>query len=160
MNTADCPTIMPMTEGDLDEVLQIESDSFPRPWTRDHFVAELASPRSFPVVARSPGGLIAGYICPTLLFDEGEILDVAVRRDFRGQGIGALLVTHAVAELAGRGARTVHLEVRVSNTSARTLYRRLGFAETGRRPRYYENGEDAVLMAYSTDEGEGSPHAV
>lgn len=160
MNTADCPTITPMTTGDLDEVLEIESDTFPRPWTREHFVAELASPRSFPFVARSRDGLVTGYICPTLIFDEGEILDVAVRRDYRGRGIGPLLITHALELLAGRGARTVHLEVRVSNVSARVLYQRLGFAETGCRPGYYENGEDAVLMTYSIAKGEDSPHAV
>ncbi|RNC68775.1 MAG: ribosomal-protein-alanine N-acetyltransferase [Desulfuromonadales bacterium] len=152
--------IRPMTENDLDPVMAIELDSFSRPWTRDHFTAELDSSRSFPFVACTNDGAIAGYICPTLVLDEGEILDVAVRRDCRGAGIGVKLVARAIAYLAERGATVVLLEVRVSNESAISLYRRFGFKESGRRKGYYENGEDAILMYYTIDDSEGRADAV
>lgn len=143
--------IRPMTTADLDAVVAIESDSFPRPWSRDHFRAELNSPHSYPHVACTRNGLIAGYVCPMLVLDEAEILDVAVHRDFRGKGVGGNLVSRAIADLAARGARVVALEVRVSNLPAMALYRRLGFAAAGRRKGYYENGEDAILMEYILD---------
>lgn len=152
--------IQRMTSRDLDEVMAIESKSFSRPWTREHFIEELYSPRSRPLVARTGAGGIAGYICPMIVLDEGEILDVAVRHDCRGRGIGKALVGEAIHELSLRGARIVCLEVRVSNLSALELYRKLGFRETGRRRGYYENGEDAILMEYTINDSEDLGDAV
>ncbi|CAG0971113.1 diamine N-acetyltransferase [Geobacteraceae bacterium] len=160
MGVPDALTIHQMTSGDLDEVTAIESTSFPRPWTREHFIAELKSPRSYPLVARTGDGSMAGYICPTLVLDEGEILDVAVQHGCRSKGVGGALVRRAISELEARGARVVCLEVRVSNLPALTLYQRLGFRETGRRKRYYENGEDAILMEYTIDNSEDRADAV
>lgn len=153
-------TIQRMTSCDLDEVMAIESKSFPRPWTREHFVDELDSPRSCPLVARTDDVGIAGYICPMIVLDEGEILDVAVRPDCRGRGIGKALVDRAIHELSARGAKIVCLEVRVSNLSAIGLYRKLGFRESGRRKGYYENGEDAILMEYTINDSEDFGDAV
>lgn len=160
MGVPDVLTIHQMTSGDLDEVTAIESLSFPRPWTRDHFVAELNSPRSYPLVVRTADDIVAGYICPMLVLDEGEILDVAVRHDCRGMGVGRALVVRAIRDLKERGARVICLEVRVSNYAALALYQRLGFRETGRRKGYYENGEDAILMEYTIDDSEDRADAV
>jgi ribosomal-protein-alanine N-acetyltransferase len=136
----------PMTLEDLEQVVDIEQTSFPRPWTKDHFRDELDSPNTFPLVAVASDGRVAGYLCPSQVLDEGEILDVAVRDDFRGQGIGRLLVTEALRLFREQGAQRVWLEVRTSNQAAISLYRALGFRQTGLRERYYENGEDALLM--------------
>jgi len=138
--------ICPMTASDLDEVLAIEVASYPRPWQTPHFLDELAAPHSFPLTAFDQEGKVAGYICPMSLLDEGHILNVAVRNDCRGRGVGRLLVERAVDECRARGAETVSLEVRPSNVAALTLYRSLDFREAGRRKNYYENGEDAILM--------------
>ena len=144
----DVITFLPLAEADLDEVLAIETASFPRPWNREHFLDELRSPFAFPLSARDGEGRLLGFICLRALLDEGHILDVAVLPELRGLGIGRLLVERGLAECRSRGASVVGLEVRASNSAAITLYQRLGFRETGRRPRYYENGEDALLMEY------------
>lgn len=141
-------TICPMSETDLDGVLTIENVSFPRPWTRTHFLAEIEAVHSFPLVALGPDSQIIGYVCPMLVLDEGHILDVAVDSHFRGKGIGKALVERVLMDCRERGAAFVSLEVRASNTPAIHLYQQLGFKETGRRKRYYENGEDALLMEY------------
>lgn len=140
--------ICPMTESDLDAVLSIEIDSYPRPWSKTHFLDELASPHAYPLVALDPAGIVAGYICPMILLDEGHVMNVAVRREFRGQGLGKLLMERVLTECRERGVEFVTLEVRPSNTAAIALYRKLRFKETGRRKKYYENGEDAILMEY------------
>jgi ribosomal-protein-alanine N-acetyltransferase len=140
--------ICAMTESDLPQVISIEVDSYPRPWSKSHFLDELASPHSFPLVALDQEGTLAGYICPMVLLDEGHILNVAVRKESRGLGLGKLLMERTLMECRDRGAEFVSLEVRPSNGSALALYRKLGFAETGRRKKYYENGEDAILMEY------------
>jgi [ribosomal protein S18]-alanine N-acetyltransferase len=147
-------TICPMTEEDLDEILAIENDSFPLPWNRDHFHDELKSVHAFPLVAFDPDENIIGYICPRLLFDEGHILNVAVKRAYRGGGVGRLMVERVLRDCREGGADTISLEVRPSNHAAISLYRQLGFVETGKRRNYYENGEDALLMEYTFENDE------
>ncbi|HEY5975163.1 MAG TPA: ribosomal protein S18-alanine N-acetyltransferase [Geobacteraceae bacterium] len=142
-------TLRPMAEADLDQVMAIESASFSCPWNRQHFLAELAAPHAFPLVACSGSGEVAGYLCPSLVADEGEILDVAVAPAWRGQGIGRLLLAEAMADCRSRGAIAVHLEVRPSSTAAVALYEAFGFVRTGLRKRYYQDGEDAILMQYT-----------
>ena len=140
--------ICPMTESDLAEVVAIEADSFPHPWSTTHFLDELESSFSFPLVAIDETGAVLGYICPITILDEGHILNVAVRKESRGRRVGKLLVEKALGECRDRGAAFVSLEVRPSNGAAIPLYNSLGFVETGRRKKYYENGEDALLMEY------------
>jgi len=137
-----------MTGDDLDQVLEIERKSFPHPWLRQHFIDELNAQYAFPFSAFDASGRLLGYICPMQLLDEGHILDVAVDPEVRGAGVGRLLVRKVLEECRGNGASFVSLEVRESNLPAITLYKKMGFAEVGRRKRYYENGEDALMMEY------------
>ena len=91
-------SICPMQEQDLPEVLAIENASYPRPWSRTHFLDELASPHAFPLSAFDHDGRLVGYICPMQLLDEGHILNVAVHPDCRGRGIGELLVQRVLGD--------------------------------------------------------------
>lgn len=141
-------TICPMTEDDLEQVLSIEQRSFPHPWLRQHFIDELNSPYALPLSAFDGSGLLVGYICPMQLLDEGHILNVAVDPDLRGSGAGRMLVQQVLDDCRAAGASFVSLEVRESNLPAITLYRKMGFVEMGKRKRYYENGEDALMMEY------------
>lgn len=140
--------IRAMTGADIEEVLAIEHDSYPHPWSRDHFLDELNSDHSFPLVAIDAEGRITGYICPRFLLDEGHIYNIAVNRSLRKRGVGRFLLEEVLASLREKGVGTVYLEVRKSNSSAIALYHRIGFDSTGVRGGYYENGEDAILMEY------------
>ena len=84
--------------------------------------------------------LVRGSSC------EAEILQLAVDPSRRRQGLGIRLLREALAAITRAGAHVAWLEVRTSNLEARRLYQRAGFLEVGSRPRYYRNGEDAVLM--------------
>lgn len=137
-----------MNENDLDAVLAIEQASYPTPWRLEHFRHELAAPHSFPFVAES-NGMIAGYVCLMSLFEEGQILNVAVAPEQRGRGVARLLMDHAISVAREKGAELLALEVRASNIAAITLYERCGFVRTGIRSKYYEGVEDAVLMEKS-----------
>ncbi|MBI5485612.1 MAG: ribosomal protein S18-alanine N-acetyltransferase [Deltaproteobacteria bacterium] len=137
--------IRPMTSEDIEQVLHIEQASFPLPWTREHFVSELEARHSFPYVAVTDG-IVAGYVCLMSLFEEAQILDIAVAPEMRGRGIAQELLGHAIAVAREKEAELLALEVRVSNISAIALYERLGFVRTGLRQKYYEGREDAVLM--------------
>lgn len=145
---------------DLKKVLQIESASFSRPWTEQHFQYEIDSPFGHPIVALSDDGTLAGYLCLKLVLDEAEILDVAVAKSRRGMGIGRLLVQWALDFSGERGASLLFLEVRAGNVEAIALYRSFGFREAGRRKNYYDNGEDAILMEMPVCRQSEENHAV
>lgn len=139
------PFIRPMTEADLNAVLAIEQACFPRAWTRQHFVDELASPHGVPVVAELEG-CVAGFLCLSVIMDEAEILDLAVDPARQRSGIGAALLTWACHEARQHGVALLRLEVRATSTPALALYERFGFVRRGLRKAYYENNIDAVLM--------------
>lgn len=145
--------IRPMTETDLESVLAIERASFSHPWRYEHFLHELSSPHSFPFVAVAEGA-VGGYVCLMSLFEEAQILDIVVAPHLRGRGIARALLGHAVTIARGKHAEVMTLEVRASNRAAIALYERFGFSRTGKRPKYYEDAEDALLMEKSL-QGDG-----
>ena len=145
MHIAAAHVIRPMIPSDLEAVLAIEQASFPVPWNRDHFMHEIAAPHSYPFVAAHDGG-VAGYVCLTSLFEEAQILDIAVAPEQRCQGIALLLMEYAIQLARDKQADVLALEVRSTNRAAIALYERLGFWRCGVRVRYYEGVDDAVLM--------------
>ncbi len=91
--------------------------------------------------------LVVGFCGLWFLLDEAHVTAIGVSSRYRGQGIGELLMMAAVDLAAERGCKFVTLEVRVSNTVAQSLYRKLGFIQVGVRPGYYSNNhEDAFIM--------------
>jgi ribosomal-protein-alanine N-acetyltransferase len=91
--------------------------------------------------------VVAGFAIARCGVDEWEIENVVVDPGLRRQGIARLLIQEVLRQARDRDATDVFLEVRESNVAARGLYSKLGFAEQGRRPRYYHDPqEDAVLM--------------
>jgi len=137
--------IRAMTAADLDEVLAIEQASFRTPWKREHFESELSGRHSFPFVAVCEGR-VAGYVCLMSLFEEAQILDIAVAPEQRGRGIARALMEHADKVAREQHAEVLALEVRASSHAAIGLYQSSGFKRTGIRPAYYEALEDAILM--------------
>jgi ribosomal-protein-alanine N-acetyltransferase len=143
---APATTVRPMSESDLSQVLAIETATAATPWSRAMFAAELGRPGTIDLVA-ARGGDILGFIMVSRYADVWHILNVCVREQERGRGIGGAMLE----ELFQRADRIPHLgytlEVRVSNDPAIHLYRRKGFVSHGVRPRYYsDNGEDALIM--------------
>jgi len=137
--------IRAMTAADLDEVLAIEQASFRTPWKREHFESELSGKHSFPFVAVCEG-MVVGYVCLMSLFEEAQILDIAVAPEQRGRGIARLLMELACAVAREKKAEVLTLEVRASSAAAIGLYRHAGFRQVGIRANYYDASEDALLM--------------
>ena len=137
-------------EGDIDQIVAIERDSFPTPWSANLFRNEIASPISRLLVARvgcERGGWVAGYLVYWRVADEIHLHNLAVRRDVRRQGIGSRLLDEVVRSSRPKGARWLTLEVRRSNHGAQRFYEKYGFSVRGARPGYYtDTGEDALIM--------------
>lgn len=137
--------VEPLSPLHLERMLEIEQASFHRPWRREHFLQEFSSGRSV-LLGVWEGETVAGFLILSILLDEGEILDLAVDPRFRGRGYGRLLVEHAIRVCVQKGVTALHLEVRANAVAALSLYRSLGFRESGLRKGYYEEGIDAILM--------------
>ena len=140
--------LRPLVASDLPAVLAIEHASFPSPWKPEFFLSEMNNPYARLVVAEWTEQVI-GYFCRWLVADEVHILDVAVHPDHRRCGVGKLLLQEILSEARRNKACSASLEVQVSNLPALALYQALGFQQVAIRRRYYENGEDALLMVCS-----------
>lgn len=128
-----------------------------RPWSADTWRDEIRrADRAWFVADRD--GTVVGYAGVALLADEAHVLMVAVRSGARRGGIGRALLGALLAEADARGARAVLLEVRDHDRAARALYGAAGFREVGRRPRYYADGSDAVVLRRPADRGPQADH--
>jgi len=146
--TAAQPRVRPGDPSDLAVVERIERASFADPWPREALLQELVpSPLRLPLVLEL-GGLPIGYLMAWRTAGELHILNVAIDPAHRRRGLGRRLLRTAIADARDHGFDLVTLEVRPGNTAALALYRALGFAQTGRRPRYYaDTGEDALILS-------------
>jgi [ribosomal protein S18]-alanine N-acetyltransferase len=142
-------SLRPATPDDLPALLEVEKRVHKAPWSEAHFREELSKPYSqFLVLTDDETDTrVAGYIVFWLMFDECQILNIAVDIPFRGLGHGKELVRKAVSLAVKQGLKRILLEVRVSNTPAIQLYQALGFGICQVRRQFYSDGEDAYSMA-------------
>jgi len=132
---------------DVGAVHDIERLSFATPWPAYAFEQELKSNRLAHYLVARAGERVVGFAGAWLMVDESHITTFGVHPDWRRQGIGRQLLLSLFDVSVRIGARRMTLEVRASNDVAQALYRSFGFADAGRRPRYYtDDGEDAIVM--------------
>jgi [ribosomal protein S18]-alanine N-acetyltransferase len=132
---------------DLDTVEVIERASYPTPWSRSMFAAELRKPSALALGAYLDTGELVGYAFVSRYVDAWHVMNVAVAPEHRGRGIATVLLERLFEVTAGDPRRGYTLEVRVSNATAIRLYERLGFQSRGVRRGYYtDNREDALIM--------------
>lgn len=115
---------------------RLHAAAFHRGWSEGEFEQILIERNALAHRSRQ-GRNVNGFIVSRLAGDEAEILSVAVAKSAQGRGIGGALLAAHLGTLAGRGIRTVFLEVEEANRAARALYRRCGFTDVGRREGYY-----------------------
>ena len=139
--------LRPLEPRDLDAVEEIERASYPTPWSRSMFVAELRKPSSLTLGAYSDEGDLVGYAFVSRYVDAWHVMNVAVSVEFRRRGIATTLLERLFEVTATDPHRGYTLEVRVSNLHAIRLYEQLGFEARGIRRGYYtDNREDALIM--------------
>jgi len=132
---------------DLDAVEEIERTSYPTPWSRSMFAAELQKPSSLSIGAYHDSGELVGYAIVSRYVDAWHVMNIAVVPEFRRRGIAHSLLERLFEMTATDSRRGYTLEVRVSNAEAIRLYERLGFQARGVRRGYYtDNREDALIM--------------
>jgi ribosomal-protein-alanine N-acetyltransferase len=147
-------TVRFMEERDIEQVVLIEQDSFPAPWTEKAFLSELQNKFATYFVMLHQEKLI-GYVGMWIFAGESHITTIAVHPSYRSRGYGRILMNTALDFSREHGVDTVVLEVRMSNFHAIKLYSSLGFKKIGIRKNYYmETHEDAIVMLYHLIEKE------
>jgi ribosomal-protein-alanine N-acetyltransferase len=143
----DAVTFRRMTEADLDAVLKIEYAAFSHPWTRGIYLDAL---KSYEVWLMFEGSQQVGHGVINVIIDEAHLLNITVKPESQGGGLGLLLLEKLMKRAYELNGRECFLELRDSNRSAYRLYERYGFNEIGRRRDYYPavgGREDALVMA-------------
>ncbi len=139
--------LTPMTRRDVRGVMHIEEQVYPRPWTAPLFLSELAMPSTRAYFVARVGRRIVGYAGLMVSFEDAHVTNIAVDPEWQRHGIATRLLVALAREALARGVQHLTLEVRTSNTAAKNLYRRFGFAPVGVRKNYYpETNEDAIVM--------------
>ncbi|MDD5627584.1 MAG: ribosomal protein S18-alanine N-acetyltransferase [Elusimicrobia bacterium] len=135
----------PALPADLDAVCAVaQSSAFSARWSRAQYGEEIACGRGlFAVVGAEP---IRGYLVLRRVSPEAQLVDLAVRPQDQGRGLGRALLDCAAAAARSWGCSRVTLEVSAANAAALRLYLRTGFQVVGRRPKFYNDGADAILM--------------
>lgn len=146
-----------MKRADLPEILAIERSSFPTPWTEGMFIDELSTDHSQCLVVKTDfegKTLIAAYMIFWLVADEAHLHNLAVRGEFRRQGLAYNMmgIMKDIALQVGIARQT--LEVRESNHKAINLYRKCGFVVKGKRPHYYTDTQEDALVMWSENQQE------
>lgn len=137
-----------MVPDDADSVAIVEEKCFSMPWSRESFWRDASNENTLYLLAvDKEKEEIIGYVGCWILGNEGEITNVAVSPEYRGQHIAENMLLELIERVKKRGGTAMTLEVRPSNIPALKLYEKLGFKSVGRRPKYYVNPvEDAEIM--------------
>jgi len=133
------------TSADVIAISAIETESFRQPLPAEWFARAVED--AVVGVAEADGaviGYISAHLIPSGRGVGAHLTDLAVRASVRGRGVGRALLRWMLTQV--EGCTHIELEVRRSNGAARGLYASEGFTARGYRPRYYADGEDAVIM--------------
>ena len=139
--------IREMKTEDIPGVLEIEKTLPGRQWSSRAFEESLQQNYTFFYVTEAADHSIAGYCCMERLYEEAELVNIAVHPQLRRTGIGERLLGEVIEKEREAGTQSIVLEVRKSNLPAIRMYEKAGFAEIGVRKGFYEfPTEDAVIM--------------
>lgn len=117
-----------------------------RNWSADQVIEELKRERATVLISEDDGTVHGWLVIWRVPPDEMHVLEIAIGPQYRRQGLGSALLQEAMSAGLRDGAAIALLEVRASNAAAIEMYKKLGYHEVGRRPKYYSDGEDALLM--------------
>jgi ribosomal-protein-alanine acetyltransferase len=113
-------------------------------WSKESYVKFASEAGSLALVLEADGQ-IKGFLLGRLAADQAELLNLAVVASQRRHGSGTVLLARAMQEWRPRGAKSVYLEVRESNTGAIAFYEKHGFAKMGLRKGYYRDPDEAAV---------------
>ena len=137
----------------MEQILHIENNLFPQPWSEYHFKEEINSiPVAHNWVILNDNNVI-GYVFGWLIEGEYHLNNIAIQKDFQGKGLGNKLLSQVIDYVKTQNGALVFLEVMHQNESAIRLYEKKGFNAVGKRKDYYTKGKHAILYTLEINNG-------
>ena len=131
---------------DLDQIVIIENEAFSKPWTKQYFIHEIESNDVAELYVLKLDNEIIGYGDIWFLFENCDLTKIAIKKKYRNQGYGDMLLKQLMKIAKNKGCEYMHLEVDVNNDEAINLYNKNNFETVRTRKNYYESGNDAYDM--------------
>ena len=128
----------------IKNVLASDFDNF---WSYDVLEEELECDNSYVIVAKVGENTIVGFAGLKVILDEADIMNIVVKKDFRHNGIGSVLLENLINHSKDLNLKTITLEVNENNLSAIRLYDKFSFDKLGIRKNYYDGKSDAIIMS-------------
>jgi ribosomal-protein-alanine N-acetyltransferase len=141
------PLLRPMRAADVERVVHVERDIYEFPWTRGNFFDSLRA--RYHSYVYELDGVLVGYGIVSTGAGEAHLLNLSIAAEWQRRGHGRTLLQRFLDAARSRGARSIILEVRPTNTRAQRIYEIAGFRVIGVRPGYYPavgGREDALVM--------------
>ncbi|OVE73770.1 ribosomal-protein-alanine N-acetyltransferase [bacterium B13(2017)] len=141
-------SIRSIIKNDIDQIINIENQSNPNPWSRKIFEKELLIINSIHLAGISNNQIVT-YIFSWIVHDELHIHNIATHPIFRLKGFAKKILFKTIQIAKQKNVKIIDLDVRESNIHAISFYKKIGFIENGMRNNYYSNQENAILMRYN-----------
>ena len=138
--------LVKITDKLLDDVVLIENESFKAPFKKENFEYELKENPFSKFYGVTEDNKLVGYIIFWITFNTSTLCKIAVQKSKRNRGFAGFLMKNMEKMLLENEVESMTLEVRKSNESAINLYKKFGFKEITIKPKYYDDGEDAIYM--------------
>lgn len=138
------PKTIKAGKDDIPDIARLEKLCFSSPWSEKAVLESMDSGTLF--YKAVIGGNTAGYLGIKTVLDEGYITNIAVAPEYRHKGIGSALLKRLEQDMAAKGLSFISLEVRLSNSSAQSLYTKFGYKVTGERRDFYTNPKENALI--------------
>lgn len=136
-----------MTVDDIDDIMEIEKQTFSSRWPRSIYYAEIVENPFAHYYTIKYDGKIVGYAGIWLMKEGAQVTNIAISPDYQGKKLGEKLFSFIFQKALNFGCDNLSLEVRKSNVVAQNLYKKFGLVPAGIRKGYYtDNNEDAILM--------------
>lgn len=137
-------TFKKMDIQDSEEIKDVLLSDFDDFWSCEVLREELLSDSSLYIVAKKQNEII-GFAGIKIIIDEADIMNIVVKKSYRNNGIGSLLLENLILTSNKKNLNFINLEVDCKNTIAINLYKKFGFEEISLRKNYYKNN-DAIIM--------------
>ena len=136
-----------MSIEDLKSIKNVLASDFDNFWSFDVLEEELECDNSYVIVAKVDENTIVGFAALKVILDEADIMNIVVKKDFRHNGIGSVLLENLINYSKDLNLKTITLEVNENNLSAIRLYDKFSFDKLGIRKNYYDGKSDAIIMS-------------
>ena len=136
-----------MSIEDLKSIKNVLASEFDNFWSYDVLEEELECDNSYVIVAKVDENTIVGFAGLKVILDEADIMNIVVKKDFRHNGIGFILLENLINHSKELNLKTITLEVNENNLSAIRLYDKFSFDKLGIRKNYYDGKSDAIIMS-------------